>query len=244
MIDLLRDIADFILPRFCVICGERLTAQERCLCVNCLRQLPYTYAHMHKGNEIERLFWYHIPIERAASYCFYEGEGLRNAIHHFKYHSRPDIGLFLSEAMAREYAEHGFFEGVDVIVPVPLHWKKRVRRGYNQCDYIAKGIGRITHIPVEVHALRRTVNNKSQASLHHSERKENAESIFQVVRPERLQGKHVLLVDDVITTGSTILSCAREVAKVPDTRLSVLSLAYAGMKFMLSVSPQGGKALW
>lgn len=234
MTNFFKDIVDFALPRFCVMCGERLTSQERCICLNCLRHLPLTNSHLHPENEIEKLFWFHLPIVRASSFLFYEGEGVRNMIHLFKYKSRPDIGQYLATLMAQEYQKSGFFDTMDVVVPVPLHWKKQFQRGYNQCHYIAQGIHDITGIPVEKHAVRRIKNNKSQAKLHISKRQENVKSIFRVVRPERLQGKHVLLIDDILTTGTTILSCAQEIAKLPNTRISIVSLAYAGEKFMLS----------
>lgn len=234
MTNILKDIADLLLPRFCAICGERLTPQEKCICVTCLRNLPFTYTYLHPQNNIEKQFWYHIPIERAASYLFYEGEGLMNAIQQFKYRSRPDIGLFFATLMAREYAEHDFFKGMDVIVPVPLHWEKQIKRGYNQCHYIAQAIHDVTGLPIEKHAVVRTKNNKPQALMHHSKRSDNVKAIFKLKHPERLQGKHVLLIDDIITTGATIMSCAQEIAKSDDVKISIVSLAFAGKKFILT----------
>lgn len=225
------DIVNLLFPRYCAMCGERLGTQEHHLCVNCLRALPYTHSDVIAENPIEKLFWYHLPIEKAASYFFYLGVQTRSTIHSLKYFDNPTIGSYLARMMTEEYKSSGFFEGVDVIVPVPLYRRKKRKRGYNQCDYIARGISSVTGIPVETKAVSRVVDNPTQTHLNTYERKENVEGIFRLDRPELLRGRHVLIVDDVITTGSTILSLGREVVKAGEVRISVVSLGYAGEFF-------------
>lgn len=226
------DIVDFILPRQCIMCGDHLSNQEKHICINCLRNLPRTNAHLREENPIEQLFWGRIPIERATSLYFYEGEQARGAIHQIKYYNRPAVGMYFGEMMAREFGIDGFFDGIDVIIPLPLYWKRKLRRGYNQCDYIAQGIHNITHIPIDKKIVKRTVDNPSQTSLNHMERGENVKNVFRLVHPERIHGKHVLLLDDVITTGSTIISCAEELTKAGDVHISIISVAYAGSRFL------------
>ena len=128
---------------------------------------------------------------------------------------------------AKELQEHHFFDDIDVLIPLPLHWKRQLKRHYNQSHYICQGISEVTGIPVDKHVVKRTKNNPSQTHLNAHQRSENVSGIFQLIHPERIQGKHVLIVDDVTTTGATIASCAKELAKAPDVRISVLTFAVA-----------------
>lgn len=223
------DLLDFLLPRYCRVCGERLSKLERHLCVNCLSQLHLTHFHEKDPNPVEQLFWGKIPIEKATSLFYYDGEGHRKILHALKYHDDAELGEYLGEMLAHEALAEGFFEGVDVIVPVPLHWRKSLKRGYNQSVYFARGIQRVTHLPIDTKAVRRIKNTKTQTLLpHHAQRWENVEGVFQLSRHNRLHGKHVLLVDDVLTTGATSISCAKTIMEAGDMTFSVMSIAYAG----------------
>lgn len=229
------DIVNLLFPRQCAMCGERLSTQEEFLCVNCLRKLPYTNSHLLPENPIEKLYWYHIPIERVASYLYYSSEKTKRIFYDMKYYSSPMIGVYMGRMMARDMMAAGVFDGVEVIVPVPLAWRKRLSRGYNQCDYLSRGIREVTGLPIERKAVKRTVNNPTQTRLTHEERRENVKDIFTLVHPERLRGKHILIVDDVITTGETSLSFAREIMKAGDVKFSVVSLGYAGEPFFVAL---------
>ena len=134
--------------------------------------------------------------------------------------------------MAEELNEVGFFEGMDMIIPLPLHRNRKRKRGYNQCDFIAEGIKEVTGLPIERDVVLRMVDNTSQTHLLSSERKENVKDIFELKHPETIKGKHLLLVDDVITTGATTISCGKELAKAEGVRISVVSMGYAGKKFL------------
>ena len=232
MMKYLRSLTDFVFPRYCEVCGKRLSMSERFLCVNCIRHLPRTNAYGSEENPIERLFWYHLPIEKASSYLFYTEGHVKDLIHLYKYKGYPRLGEYLSRMMALELKEKGFFDDIDAVVPIPIHWKKKMHRGYNQSDYIAHGISSVTNIAVVSDAVKRIKNNKAQVDTSHMERKENVKDIFAVVKPDRIRNRHLLLVDDVITTGSTTMSCGMELAKVPGVKLSILSIAYAGEKFL------------
>ena len=134
---------------------------------------------------------------------------------------------YLAEVMADEIKDSGFFEDIDCIVPVPLSRRKHMSRGYNQSLWIAKGIRRITGIEITDNAVRRVVDNKTQTRMRHAERWENVENIFRLTKPELITGKHVLIVDDVVTTGSTVISLGNELLKAGNVRLSVASLGTA-----------------
>ena len=155
------DLLDIIFPRHCCVCGELLSAQETDICLNCLYALPRIEAESRK--DIEHIFWGKIDIERATSYIYYhKGSPYNNLIHTRKYHGRPIVGERLAYIAAKELQESGFFDGIDIIVPLPLSRKKKRKRGYNQCDYISDGISRATGIPT------RTATNAGRTSKAYS----------------------------------------------------------------------------
>lgn len=229
-----KDLLNFLFPRYCVMCGERLAEGEDYICVSCIRHLPLTRSHLKDDNPIERLFWYQLPVVRATSYAFYEGASFRRMVYKFKYFDSPKLGTFLGRMMAVNLLKDNFFEGIDMIIPVPLSKRKLLKRGYNQCLYLAQGVSEVTGIPIDTTSVIRCVDNLAQASLSHDSqrRQENVEGIFRLCCSENVDGKHVLVIDDIITTGSTILSCCKEIASQGNVRISILSLAYAGEKFL------------
>lgn len=219
------DIFDLLQPRCCDICGRRLAKSERCFCAKCLMHLPLTLYHTLEHNPLEKKFWGRFPIRRAAAMLFYDGVGVRRNIHELKYHKQPRMCECLVDIYVEELMEAHFFDDIDALVPVPLHWRRHLKRGYNQSELIAQRIARQTGLPVWSRVVKRAVNNVSQTQLDVGSRMDNAKDIFRVLRPDLLVGKHVLLIDDVITTGSTIASCACELAKVPNVSVSVFSIA-------------------
>lgn len=216
------------------MCNKRLVGNDKYICVDCLRQFQRTNAHLIDGNPIEKTFWYHTPIEKATSWFFYEGERTRNVIHSIKYCNKPEIGVYLGQMMAEDIKSSNFFDGIDLIIPVPLHWKRKMTRSYNQSYYIAKGISKATGISTDTSIVKRVVNNKSQTHLSPLKRCENVKGIFKLMKPELITGKHILLVDDVITMGATTTECAKEMMKAQSIKLSVISLAYAGPHFYIN----------
>lgn len=225
---LLKDILNFIFPQRCIICRKRLTNKENFICTSCLIHLPLTNYHLVENNPLEKYFWGLFPIERATSFFYHEGEKTRSIIYHIKYYNHPEIGKILATNYAKELQDYQFFKDIDAIVPIPLHWKRMLKRHYNQSSYIAQGISQSTGIPTFNNVVKRVINNVSQTQVKKHERKVNVKDIFKVFHPEKIKGKHILLVDDVITTGSTITSCAQELAKIQGVKISVFTLAIAG----------------
>lgn len=228
-VGLLSRLLDLVTPRACHVCGCRLSATEEVVCSVCGARLPRTgYWLSAYDNPMAQMFWRLIRIERAAAFYFHQPHsGTSGIIYDMKYNGRPDIGVAMGAMAAREFAPSGFFEGIDVIVPVPLARKRQRQRGYNQSECLAEGIGRATGIPVEKRAIRRTKFVRSQTNLSLWERQDNAEGIFRLRRANCVSGRHVLLVDDVVTSGSTIIACAGELERAGGVRISVMTLAIA-----------------
>lgn len=201
---------------------------EASVCRDCLRQLPYTDYHKSADdNYLARLFWKQFPIEKASSLFFYYPHAeYTSIIYDLKYHSRPEIGFDMGAYAAERLMPSGFFDGIDCIIPVPLSRKRQRNRGYNQCIEIAEGISQVTGLPIISKAITRKFFAESQTHLTSNDRLENVKDAFRLDHPSLVEGKHVLVVDDVITTGATISSCATELCKAQNVKVSVFSLAF------------------
>lgn len=226
---LLTNLWELFFPRCCLLCGKPLISGENDICTRCLIKLPRTGYHLQEGNEVERNFWGKFPIGRATSFLHYIKEGpTQQLVHDLKYHGYKEVGETMGRIMAVELLPSGFFDGIDLIHPVPLHPRKERQRGYNQSERLAAGLSAITGIPVCNHAIQRIKYTETQTRKGNYERWENVEEIFSCATPEMLAGKHILIIDDVLTTGATIVACADALRDVPQIRISVLTLAVAG----------------
>ncbi|MCF0202214.1 MAG: ComF family protein [Bacteroidaceae bacterium] len=220
-------LSDFFFPRICHICGGRLSLGESHLCVECFSQLPYTAFTDYRHNSLSDLFELQIPIRRANALVRYipETPGA-NMVKSIKYHYGRKLANYMGTLMAEC---DGMFGDVDTIVPVPLTRSRKRQRGYNQAEEIAKGIASVTGLPIDTDSVKRTRYNGSQTMLKGAERWENVRGCFKCVHPERLRGKHILLVDDVVTTGATMLSLAQSIMEEADgVSFSVFSLCITG----------------
>ena len=226
---LARDVMQLFFPRYCWLCGRRLTIGEEHLCTACLLSIPRTGFHLKPGNIMERRFWGIDPIVKCSSYFFYQREATSSLLlYHLKYYNHPWLGEFLGRCMAQEIlTTSNFFDEVDMIVPVPLHPKKEKQRGYNQCHYISMGVSSATGIPIREALVQRTRANDSQTHLSITERMSNVKDLFKVKMSVDLVGKTILIVDDVCTTGATILAVMDAFHSIPDVRFQVLTLAVA-----------------
>jgi ComF family protein len=219
------DLFQLLFPQLCASCDHKLTDGESFVCLGCLHRIPRTGYSGQRDNPLERLFAGRLPFERVASYAYFSKEGmLQKMVHELKYGDNPGLGEFLGQLSYREMSGGGFFESVDLLVPVPLHPKRLKKRGYNQSFHIAKGISSSSGIPVLEGILTRTINNPSQTSLSQTERWANVDGVFSVKNPQAFAGKHILLVDDILTTGSTLESCARRMLTETQLKISVLVL--------------------
>lgn len=226
--DWLGSFLSLFFPRYCIVCGRTLAKGEECLCTMCNINLPRTDYHLRKDNPVEKMFWGKIPLERATSFFFYrKGSDFRQILHQLKYGGQKGIGAIMGRYMVAELLESGFFEGVDVILPVPLHKKKQQIRGYNQSEWIARGIAAVTGISIDTESVVRRKNTETQTRKSFLERWENVEGIFELNHAESLIGKHILIVDDVLTTGATTVECASCLTDIEGIRISILTLAMA-----------------
>ncbi len=224
-----RRISDFFFPRICPVCGGRLSLTEEILCLECLLNLPRTKCYENPAdNDVKNLFELQIPIERAVSFMRYlQGADSGNMVKAMKYVGGKTlafkIGILLAEELSTE--NPGFFEGIDAIVPVPLTRSRKNERGFNQAEMIARGVAEVTGICVDDKSVKRVHFIQSQTKLNYSHRVDNVKGAFECVMPERLKGKHLLIVDDIVTTGATILSLADCVLeKTKDVTFSVLTV--------------------
>lgn len=215
-----------ILPHYCPVCGKRLYENEQVICEPCLKKLPRTMYHVWDDNPMVKEFWGKFPVGKATAWFFYtHGSPYAHMIHLFKYHGRKKLAFALGQLMASEIKPTHFFEGIDCIVPIPLHKAKEKQRGYNQSEWIARGIAADTGLIVINDAVERAMPTITQTRKTAKERFENMKGVFKAKKYNVLKGKHVLLVDDVMTTSATLTACADAIKEVDGIRFSILTLA-------------------
>ena len=222
------DFFNLLYPDLCVVCGENLLKNEQHICLSCLSSIPKTNYHLLPDNPIEKKFWGKVPVHRATAFFFFQkGSSFQKLLHALKYKGNKEIGEKIGKYAALDLLESAEFNTVDVIIPVPLHPSKYKKRGYNQSEWIGKGLSEILQVPQNTTNLRRTKENTTQTKKSVFERYENTEGIFKCTENSAFAGKHVLLVDDVLTTGSTLEACILALLLCPEIRISVFTLAVA-----------------
>ena len=214
-------------PHNCLGCGSDVIAKDNFLCLECINDLPHTNFAMHANNPVEKIFWGRVPVTSAMSeFYFSKGSIIQNLIHEFKYKGNIKVGLYLGRLIGESLLNSNRFD-INAIIPLPLFEKKEKQRGYNQASILCDGIGDILKVPQIKKNVIRIVHTETQTKKNRTERWKNVESSFSVLQPRHLEGKHILLVDDVITTGATLEACASEILKVGQVQLSIASLAMA-----------------
>jgi ComF family protein len=201
---------------------------ETLICTECYVVIPRTNYHLEEENPVAQLFWGRCLIERAAAFSYYnKGSRIKNLIHNMKYKGIKEIGYELGRIYGLSLKSSGFTTGMDMIIPVPLHPAKKHIRGFNQSEIISMGIADVTGLPIDSTSLCRNTLSATQTKRSRYERWANVEGIFQVIDSQTIKGRHILLVDDVITTGSTIESCTNELLRIKGVKVSVVALAFA-----------------
>ncbi|MEM1122036.1 MAG: phosphoribosyltransferase family protein [Bacteroidota bacterium] len=225
----LHNLFDLFFPNLCLACGENPLHGQEIFCTTCHRSLPVTNMHQMSENRFTDRFFGRIYLQAgAAIYHFHEGSSVQQLIHQLKYYGKARIGIKLGELYGKQLHQSKYFQEIDVIVPVPLHPVKERKRGYNQSDQFALGLSNAMQKPWLKHGLKRTKYGKSQTRKNQLERYENVMTSFAVEQSEKLVGKHILLVDDVLTTGATMEACASQLLTIPDTKISMATIAIAG----------------
>ncbi|MEM9051718.1 MAG: ComF family protein [Bacteroidota bacterium] len=223
----LNDLVKLFFPDTCMSCSQPLNAGEHSICIDCLIKLPRTNFHRLQRNPVSDKFRGRLRIADASAFLYFSrGNSARSLIHQLKYNGRQDIGIRLGALYAKDLINDGY-NRPDIIIPLPLHPSKQKVRGYNQCTSIAEGLNRYFQIEIGHNTIKRVSNNSTQTRKGRFERWENVERIFQVAEPSKVIGKHVMLIDDVITTGSTLEACGRRIVEAGASRLSILTLATA-----------------
>jgi ComF family protein len=224
----LADFLSLIFPQLCNSCKCNLTRQEKLICTECIYHLPYTDFHQHTDHIVAQQFWGKIELE--ASYAllyFNKGTNVQHLLHNFKYRNVPQIGNTLGNMAGLRLLNHDKFKTVDLIIPVPLHPSRLRKRGYNQSTRFAAGLAEKLDALVTEHNLVRARATATQTRKSRFARFENMRSAFAIKNPDALKDKHILLVDDIMTTGSTLEACAQKLLGIDGVRLSIATIAYA-----------------
>lgn len=227
VVNFFKDFINLLYPVQCELCGENLNNGEKSLCTNCLYALPRTNFHMDKDNEVAQMFWGRVEVVHATAwYYFQKGGSVQKLLHRFKYNNRKQIGYHLGCLIGVALENTGFGEA-DIIIPVPLHSEQFKRRGYNQSEILARGLSSGLKKPVDTITLCKTLLNSSQTYKRRYERWHNVKGIYNLKKSEAIENKHILLVDDVVTTGATLEACVRTLQKAKNVKVSVFALAKA-----------------
>ena len=223
---MLKDLINLLYPAPCLACGKILHQNESLICLECLLHLPKTNFHNDPSNAVCKLFWGRAKVEMATAFLFFTKAGkIQHLIHQLKYSKKPEIGVYLGKLFGKDLQKSHYFQSVDVIVPVPLHPKKIKTRGYNQSEKIAVGLSQVMNVSVDTTSFVRRTETETQTRKNRFNRWENVKEVFSVNDENALKNKHILLVDDVITTGATIEGCIRKLTAIEGARVSVVSLA-------------------
>lgn len=225
---MLNDFISLIYPKICASCGNNLFKNEDCICTFCRFHLPKTNFHLSEENPVEKLFWGRVDIVSASAYfSFGKGGKVQHLIHQLKYKGQKEIGSTLGKLYGYDLKQSIKLKSIDSIIPVPLHDNKKKKRGYNQSELFAEGLSLSMHVPVDLKTLVRANESATQTKKSRFSRWQNVESIFHLTDPKNIINKHILLVDDVVTTGSTLEACAQALQKSEGVKVSIATIAFA-----------------
>jgi len=225
---MLSHLLNFFYPRTCISCGTVLLQHEPLFCLHCLYNLPETRYHEFDVSPLSQLFWGRAPIENVGAFLFYKkGDMVQKILHQLKYYGNKEVGAFLGKLYGTQLVQNEKWGKTDMIIPIPLHKKKERKRGYNQSEWFAKGLSDGLKIPYNTNILIRSEFTETQTKKSRFNRWQNVKDVFQLTDSILLSHKHVLLCDDVLTTGATLEAAAKKLAVIPSVKISVVTLATA-----------------
>lgn len=217
---------DLIYPPLCACCGVLRPLDYHIFCLDCLHELPETGFHLHAENPFTDHFKGRVEIKTGTAFLFFSRMGgTQRLLHQIKYNNRPDIIQVIGRWYGKQLSQTLHWQEAQLIVPVPLHWKKYRKRGYNQSAVFGEGLGEAMHIPCNAVALRRVTHNQSLTGMRRLERVETIGTSYKVAKPNAIKNKHILLVDDVLTTGATLESCALALFEAEAASVSMITIA-------------------
>ncbi len=226
----LDSLTHLFFPHVCATCGSDVIQKTQILCVGCTNRLPLTNFHLHQHNPVEKNFWGRLPLAHASSYLYFNKDSIvQQLMHQFKYRGNQDIGLHFGKKIGASLLSATHFPAPDFLVPLPLHRNRQKKRGYNQAEVLCKGMAESLGIPVLGQAVVRDSETMSQTNKNRISRWENMSGRFSLQEPAKLENRHVVLVDDVITTGATLEACGLELIKAKGLMLSIVTLAYTAV---------------
>ena len=225
---MLLTLLNFFYPRTCISCGKLLLQNEKYFCLHCLYNFPETRYHEFDESPLTLLFQGRVKVENVGSFLFYKkGNQVQKILHHLKYDGGKEIGCFLGEMYGKQLIENEKWKNIDFIIPIPLHKKKEKKRGYNQSEWIAKGLSMGMQIPYNTTLLIRSEYTETQTKKNRFHRWENVKEVFQLTDPEALNNKHIVICDDVLTTGATLEAAIQKLMVCDSVKVSVVTLATA-----------------
>jgi ComF family protein len=225
---LINDFMSLIYPRHCEACGTNLLKHEEFICNLCLINLPKSNYHSNTDNELSYVFAGRIPLQHALCFYLFEKSGrVQKLLHAIKYQNQKELAEYLGKLYAKDLKQNKILKDVEVVLPIPLHSKKLKLRGYNQSEWFAKGIASELDLKIDTTSLKKSNATNTQTNKKKFERWENVEGVFELENKAALVNKHVLIIDDVITTGATIEAAWQVLKDVEGIKISVLSLAFA-----------------
>ena len=226
--NLFDDFISLFFPRTCYACGNSLFQNEKIICTSCLLHLPKTNFHKASENPVSKVFWGRVNLTTATSMYFYrKGGKVQHLIHQLKYKGHKEIGIFLGEIYGSQLKESALYNDIDLIIPIPLHQSKLKKRGFNQAELFALGLAQSMQKEMDINSLVRQIATSTQTKKTRYKRWENVSEIFKLEIPENINGKKILVVDDVITTGATMEAFIQCIQKAENVQVCAVSIAFA-----------------
>jgi len=217
-------------PSLCAACGKDLIGTDRLICIECLTGLPLTGFYHHRQNPVEKIFRGRLPLAYACAYLYFtKNSRVQNLLHELKYKGNKEVGVYFGRQMGMAFQKTENYNQIEALIPLPLFYSREKQRGYNQAKVICEGIAEVMNIPVLDQAVRRINATQTQTQKNRTQRWDNIQGKFDLRYPELIQGKKLLLVDDVVTTGASLEACGQELIKSPGTLLSIATLAYTSL---------------